>query len=141
GSAIAEIEPLADLDGGELRGVVADRRRHRPALPFGRLKSDDVVEGPLAARHLAVRQPAVEAFELLEACDALHHFGTRQRRSRQRFHRLPPCLRAIRSIVVCARQFPNKSRLTISRITSLVPSRIWCTRKSRNTRSRGWSRR
>src|SRR5262245_60773643 len=76
GSAIAEIEPLADLDGGELRGLVADRRRHRTALPFGRLESDDVVEGPLAARHLAVGQPPIEAFELLEARDALHHFGT-----------------------------------------------------------------
>src|SRR5262245_10102534 len=76
GPAIAEIEPLADLDGGELRGVVADRRRHRPALPFWWLESDDVVEGALAARHLAVGQSAVEALELLEARDTLQHFGT-----------------------------------------------------------------
>ncbi len=34
-------------------------------------------------------------------------------------------------------QFPSRSRLTISRITSLVPSRIWCTRTSRSTRSIG----
>ena len=34
-------------------------------------------------------------------------------------------------------QFPSRSRLTISRITSLVPSRIWCTRTSRITRSIG----
>src|SRR5947207_579005 len=34
-------------------------------------------------------------------------------------------------------QLPNISRLTINRITSLVPSRIWCTRRSRSTRSMG----
>src|SRR5262245_39994274 len=45
-------------------------------LSLGRLESDDVVEGPLAAPHLAVGQPAVEAFELLEARDAFHHFGS-----------------------------------------------------------------
>src|SRR5262245_22518873 len=45
-------------------------------LSLGRLESDDVVEGPLAAPHLAVGQPAVEAFDLLEARDAFHHFGS-----------------------------------------------------------------
>src|SRR5262245_18073725 len=42
---------------------------------------------------------------------------------------------------VCRSYGPNISRLTISRMISLVPSRIWCTRKSRSTRSIGWSRR
>src|SRR5271166_2475098 len=36
-------------------------------------------------------------------------------------------------------QLPSMSLLMINRITSLVPSRIWWTRKSRKTRSIGWS--
>src|SRR5215831_219595 len=134
GSAIAEIESLADLDGREPCRVVADRRRHRAALGFGRLKSDDVVEGALATRHLAVGQPAVEPFEVLETGDPLYHLGPGQCDPRQRFHQRSPCVSTIASTVAFGRQLPNKSLLTMSRITSLVPSRIWCTRRSRKTR-------
>ena len=38
-------------------------------------------------------------------------------------------------------QRPMRLRATITRMISLVPSRIWCTRTSRSTRSMGWSRR
>ena len=141
GPAIAEIKSLADLDGREPCRVVANRRRHRAAFAFGRLKSDDVVERALATRHLAVGQSAVKPFEVFETGDALYHLGPGQCNPRQRFHEIPPCVSTIASTVACGRQLPNKSLLTMSRITSLVPSRIWCTRRSRKTRSIGWSRR
>src|SRR5207248_10270608 len=48
-----------------------------------------------------------------------------------------PCVDAPCSPADDGSQFPSKSLLTISRITSLVPSRIWCTRTSRKTRSIG----
>ncbi len=93
GPAIAEIEAFADLDRGEPRRVVADRRGDRPARTLRRLKADDVVERALAARHLAVGQPAVGAFEILEARHPLHHVGPRDLDLRQRFHPVSPsCL-------------------------------------------------
>src|SRR5262249_15365795 len=141
GSAIAEIESLADLDGGEAGRVVGDRRRHPAAFAFWRLGSRDVVEGWLPNRPPCVGEPAVGPLEVLEPGDALHHLGPGQCNPRQRFHQRSPCVSAIASTVACSRQLPNKSRLTMSRITSLVPSRIWCTRRSRKTRSIGWSRR
>src|SRR5262249_652900 len=137
GSAIAEIESLADLDGGEAGRVVADRRRHRAAFAFWGLESDGVVEGALPTRPLAVGQPGVGPLEGLERGDALHHLGPGQCNPRQRFHQRSPCVSTIASTVAYGRQLPNKSRLTMSRITSLVPSRIWCTRRSRKTRSIG----
>src|SRR5262249_39064477 len=119
----------------------ADRRRHRAAFAFGRLESDDVVERTLATGHLAVGQPAVGPLEVLETGDALHHLGPGQCNPRQRFHQRSPCVSAIASTVACSRQFPNKLRLTMSRIPSLVLPRIGGTRRPRKTRSIGWSRR
>ncbi len=86
GLAVAEVEALADLDGGEPRRVVADRRGHRPAAACRRLEADDVEQRALAARHLDVRQAPVEALEVLEARHALHHFLAREIKSRKLFH-------------------------------------------------------
>ena len=74
GPAIAEIEAFADLDGGKLRRLVADRRGHRSAGLWGRLKADDVVKRALTARHATVWKPAVGPFEVFEPCDPFHHF-------------------------------------------------------------------
>src|SRR5262245_24573180 len=94
-----------------------------PPSPFGWLESDDVVEGTLAAWHLAVGQPAVEAFELLEARDALHHFGTRQRQSRQRFHRF---------LHAFARSFDRRSSVNFPTNpgSRSAASPRWCPRES-----------
>jgi hypothetical protein len=66
GLAVAEVEALADLDGGEPRRIVADRRGHRPAPAGGRLEADDVEQHALATRHVGVRQAAVEALRSLK---------------------------------------------------------------------------
>src|SRR6185503_9212507 len=121
GLAVAEVEALADLDGGHFRRVVADRRSRVLADVVRRLEPDDVEQRAFAARHLAVGQPAVGAFELLEARDPFFHLGARKIFPWQLFHRSLPF------------QFPSMARPTIMRMISLVPSRIWCTRTSRNT--------
>src|SRR5579885_993318 len=93
GLAVAEVEAFADLDRRHARRLVADRRGRILADVGRRLEADDVVKRALAARHLAVRQAAVGAFEILEARDALHHFLACQITPRQTFHRLlPPTL-------------------------------------------------
>src|ERR671934_1895361 len=82
GPAIAEIESLADFDRSERGRLVADRRRQRAPGTFGQLKSDDIVEGTLATRHLAVGQPAVKPLEVFETGHTLDHLGPGQCDSR-----------------------------------------------------------
>jgi len=67
--AVTEVEAFGDRDRGHGRGIGADRR----VADFRRLKADDGVKLAPALGELAVRQPAVGTFALLEACDPLQH--------------------------------------------------------------------
>src|SRR5258705_2047046 len=49
GTAISEVEALADLDGGKPCRIVADRRRHRAAFALRRRAPGRVIERALAA--------------------------------------------------------------------------------------------
>src|SRR5215472_15798639 len=71
GTAVTEIEAFGDRDRRQTRGVVADRRGHRAAGIFGWLETDDVIKRALALRRRAVGGPAVGAFEVIKAGDAL----------------------------------------------------------------------
>src|SRR5688572_7779564 len=82
-AAVAEVEPLRDLDRRHARGLETERGLLAAALDLRRLEADHVVEDALAARHAAVGQPAVAAFQLLEARDALHHVPARYAPARQ----------------------------------------------------------
>ena len=55
-------------------------------MALRRLKADDIEQGAFAARHLAVGQSAVGAFEILETRNTLHHFFARNIKSRKLFH-------------------------------------------------------
>ena len=55
----------------------SDAYREAAAFDPGRLKSDDVVQGALGARHLAVGQAAVGTFQRFETGDTFQHFLAR----------------------------------------------------------------
>src|SRR6266700_7956591 len=85
GATVGEVEAFGNLDGRHASGVQSHRGLLAAAFDPGRLKSDDVVQGALGARHLAVGQTAVGTLQLLETGDALQHFLARYTLARQGF--------------------------------------------------------
>src|SRR5205085_3274147 len=90
-ATIGEIEAFRDLDRRHAGGIETYGRLLPGALDLRRLEADDVVEGALAAGHLAVGQTPIGALQPPEAGDALQHFLARYASARQSFpvfHRL-----------------------------------------------------
>jgi hypothetical protein len=106
GLAVAEVESLADLDGGKIRGIVSDRRCYGPARTLRRLEADDVKQRSLTAGHLAVGKTAIGTPEILEAGDALHHLVARQIKPRELFHRFLQALAL--SAIFSENRFPPR---------------------------------
>src|SRR3984957_4226699 len=68
----SEIEALRDRNGRQPSSRRADRRNN-VALIIRRLETDDIDKFAFAFRQIAVRQPGLRSFQILEERDSFHH--------------------------------------------------------------------